>query len=199
MITVEMIQNLRKITGAGILDCKNALTEAGGNIDKAIEILREKGKTTTLKKSTKETKNGIIYSYIHPGSRIGVLLELNCETDFVARTEEFKNLAKEISMQIAALGPLWISKEDVPQDVIEKEKEIYKKQLLEEGKPEKILDKIIEGRLAKFYEQVVLMEQPYIRDTQGREKIKDLISNCISKTGENIKVKRFVRYCLGEE
>ncbi len=198
-ISVELIQKLRAISGAGVLDCKKALESCNCNIDKALQFLREKGMTQARKKSGRETKNGIISSYIHPGNRIGVLLEVNCETDFVARTDEFKNLVKELGLQIAAAAPLWISKENVPKEVIEREKEIYKKQAQEEGKPEKVLDKIVEGRLEKFYAQVCLLEQPYIRDPQGKEKVKNIVQQVISKTGENIVIRRFCRYQLGEE
>lgn len=198
-IKVELIQKLRQTSGAGVLDCKKALVESKGDIDKALQILREKGMTQALKKTGREAKNGLISSYIHPGSRIGVLLEVNCETDFVAKTDEFKNLVKEIGLQIAAANPQWISEKDIPKDVIEREKEIYRKQSLQEGKPEKIIDKIAEGKLKKFYTQVCLLEQPYIRDPKCKEKVKDLINSVISKTGENIVVKRFARYQLGEE
>lgn len=201
---VKLIQRLRNVTGAGFLECKKALEEANYDMEKAIVLLRERGVVKALSKvSEKHGSNGIITSYIHPGDRIGVLLELNCETDFVARTEEFRNLAKELCMQIAACNPKWIKKEDVPKEVLEKEKEIYKKQLLLEDKykdkPEDVLDKIIEGRLTKFYEETCLLEQPYIRDTQGKQKVKDLILQAISKLQENITIRRFVRYVLGEE
>ncbi|MDI6641673.1 MAG: translation elongation factor Ts [Elusimicrobiota bacterium] len=197
-VTVELIQKLRKISGAGILDCKNALMDTNGDIDKAMQLLREKGITQVLKKSTRETKEGLISAYIHPGNRIGVLLEVNCETDFVARTDEFKNLVKELGLQIAAASPLWISVEDVPEDVVIREREIYRKQALQEGKPEKVIEKIVEGKMQKFYQQVCLLEQPYIRDNQGKEKVKDMINSNIAKMGENIVVKRFVRFQLGE-
>jgi len=198
-VKVELIQRLRETSGAGVLDCKKSLVESEGDIDKSLQILREKGMTQALKKTGRQTKSGLISSYIHPGSRIGVLLEVNCETDFVARTDEFKNLVKEIGLQIAATNPLWISSADISREVLEKEKEIYRKQSLQEGKPEKIIDKIVEGKLTKFYAQVCLLEQPYIRDPQCKEKVKDLINSVISKTGENIGVKRFTRYQLGED
>lgn len=200
----KLIQKLRSATGAGFLDCKKALEETNYDIEKAITLLRERGIVKALSKSTdKAGTNGVIMSYIHPGDRIGVLLELNCETDFVARTEEFKNLAKEICMQIAACAPKWVRKEDVPKEVLDKEKEIYKKQLLSDekykDKPEEVLDKIIEGKLVKFYEETCLLEQPYIRDTQGKQKIKDLLLQAVSKLQENITVRRFARFVLGEE
>lgn len=199
----ELVQKLRNISGAGILDCKKALQETNYDIEKALILLRERGIVKAMSKTANVTKNGVIASYVHPGERIGVLLELNCETDFVARTDEFKNLAKELCLQIAACNPRWVSKEDVPEDVIQQEKEIYKKQLMQDeknkGKPDNVLDKIIEGRLQKFYEETCLLEQPYIRDPQGKQKIKDLILQTISKLQENISIRRFTRYVLGEE
>jgi elongation factor Ts len=199
----ELIQKLRSISGAGILDCKKALEETNFDVEKALVLLRERGATKALSKTSRVAKNGIIASYIHSGDKIGVLLELNCETDFVARTDEFRNLAKELCLQIAASNPRWIKKEDVPQDVITQEKEIYKKQLLQDeknkNKPENVIDKIVEGRLEKFFEETCLLEQPYIRDPQGKQKVRDLILQTISKTGENITIKRFTRYVLGEE
>jgi elongation factor Ts len=198
-INIELIQKLRKISGAGVLDCKNALIESKGDIDKALQILREKGITQALKKSVRTAKNGVIASYVHPGDRIGVLVEVNCETDFVARTDEFKNLVKEIALQIAAANPQYILRSDVPKEIIEREKEIYRKQLEQEKKPENIINKIIDGRLEKFYTEVCLLEQPYIRDPQGKKKVIDLVNETISKTGENIVIRRFVRYQLGEE
>ncbi|MEW6040668.1 MAG: translation elongation factor Ts [Elusimicrobiota bacterium] len=198
-VDIALVQKLRATTGAGVLDCQKALVEAKGDLDRAMQILREKGMTQALKKSSREAKNGLIFAYIHPGGRIGVLLEVNCETDFVARTDEFKNLVKELGLQIAAACPMWINKEDVPEEILKREREIYKKQSLSEGKPEKIVDKIVEGKLVKFYQQVCLMDQPYIRDSSGKEKISDLVKSAIAKTGENIVVRRFTRYQLGEE
>ncbi len=199
----ELIQKLRTISSAGILDCKKALQETNYDIEKALILLRERGATKALSKTSRIAKNGIISSYIHSGDKIGVLLELNCETDFVARTDEFRNLAKELCLQIAAANPKWIKKEDVPEEVIKQEKEIYKKQLMQDeknkNKPENVIDKIVEGRIEKFYEETCLLEQPYIRDPQGKQKVKDIILQAISKTGENITVKRFVRFVLGEE
>ena len=196
---VDLIQKLIATSGAGVLECKKALESCNNDIDKALQYLREKGMTQALKKSGRETKNGLISSYIHPGNRIGVLLEVNCETDFVARTDEFKNLVKELGLQIAAAAPMWISKEDVPKEVLDREREIYRRQAQQEGKPEKVIEKIVEGKLEKFYAQTCLLEQPYIRDPQGKEKVKNIIQQTIAKTGENIVVKRFVRFQLGEE
>ncbi len=195
-MNLELIKELRARTGAGVSDCNRALDEAKGNIEKAAEILREKGIAKAVKKSGRVTNQGIISSYIHPGSQLGVLVELNCETDFVARTGEFKNLANDIALQIAASAPEYVMREDVPDDIINKEKEIYKKQLLEEGKPEQVIDKIIEGKVETFYKEHCLVELPFIRN----EKIiiLDLIKEHIAKFGENITVRRFVRFKIGE-
>jgi elongation factor Ts len=198
-IQIELIQKLRNTSGAGVLDCKNALVESKGDLDKALQILREKGIAKALKKSTREVKDGLISAYIHQGNRIGVLLEVNCETDFVARTDEFKNLVKELGLQIAAANPQWVNSEDIPQATIDKEKEIYRKQIQQMDKPKNIIDKIVQGKLQKFYVEVCLLEQPYIRDPQGKQKVKDLINSAVSKIGENITVRRFVRFQLGEE
>ncbi|RUM87771.1 MAG: elongation factor Ts [Thermovibrio sp.] len=195
-ITTQMIKELREKTGAGIVDCKKALQEAGGDIEKAVEILRKKGAAKAAKKAERATAEGIVVSYIHAGGKVGVLVELNCETDFVARTEDFKNLGHEIAMQIAAMSPEYVSREDVPQEVVEKEKEILKQQALSEGKPEHIVEKIVEGRLAKFFSEKCLLEQPWIKDDS--KTIKDLITDYITKLGENIKVKRFCRFEVGK-
>jgi len=197
-VSLEMIKELREKTGAGVMDAKRALLEANGNMEKAILILREKGVVKAAKKASRIAKEGVIESYIHTGSKLGVLLELNCETDFVARTDEFKNLAKELCLQIAGMNPLYISKEDVPQEVIEREKSIYKAQLEKEGnKPPHVIEKIINGKIEKFYEEVCLLEQPFVRNPEI--KVKDLITEAISKLGENIVVRRFTRYVVGEE
>jgi len=196
-ITASMVKDLRQKTGAGVMACKKALTETDGDMDKAILYLREKGTAVAEKKMGREVSEGIIASYIHAGSRIGVMLELNCETDFVARTPEFKQLSEDIAMQIAAKRPLYVDKEDVPESEVEKEKEILKIQALNEGKPEKIVEKIVEGRIQKFFSVVCLMEQEFIKDSDRT--IRDLIIEKISTIGENISVRRFVRYELGEE
>jgi len=197
--TSEQIQKLRAMTGAGMMDCKNALVDAKDDIDKAVQILREKGIATAVKKAVRTANQGLVASYIHAGGKLGVLVEVNCETDFVARTEDFQTLVKELSMQIAAANPLYVKREDIPAEVIEKEKEIYRAQLAQEGKPEKVMEKIVEGKLEKFYSQVCLIEQPYIRDTSGKEKVKDILNAAIAKTGENMVVRRFVRFRVGEE
>ncbi len=196
-ITTEMIKQLRERTGAGILECKKALEEANGDMDKAAEILRKKGIARADKKAGRAAGDGVIGSYIHHDSKLGVLIEVNCETDFVARTEEFQNLVNEIAMQIAAMSPRFVSKEDVPNEELEKEKEIYKQAAIAEGKPENIAEKIAEGKLNKFYEENCLLEQPYVKDT--KKKISDLIKEHIAKLGENIVVRRFVRMRLGED
>lgn len=195
----EQISQLRSMTGAGIMDCKAALVESKDDLDKAIQYLREKGIASAVKKAVRAANQGLVHSYIHAGGKLGVLVEVNCETDFVARTEDFQGLVKEVAMQVAAANPLYVKREEVPQDLIDKEKEIYKVQLKEEGKPEKVWDKIIDGKLEKFFSQVCLLDQPYIRDTSGKEKIKDVVTAAVAKIGENIVVKRFARFRIGEE
>jgi len=196
MITAEMVKQLREITGAGMMDCKKALTESNGDMQKAIEYLREKGMAAAAKKAGRIAAEGIVDSYIHGDGRIGVLVEVNCETDFAAKNEEFRKFVKEIAMQIAAAKPEYISREDVPAEVIEKEKEILRAQALNEGKPEKVVDKMVEGRLEKFYKEVCLLEQEWIRDPD--KTIKDLLMEKIALIGENITIRRFARYEKGE-
>lgn len=196
MISANLVKELRERTGAGMMDCKKALEEANGDIEKAIEILREKGLAAAAKRAGRITAEGLVEAYIHGGGRIGVLLEINCETDFVAKTEEFKELAKDIAMQIAASKPLYVSREEVPEEVVEKEKSILRAQALNEGKPEKIVEKMVEGRIEKFYKEVCLLEQPFIKDPD--KSVQQLITEKIAKIGENISVRRFVRYELGE-
>ena len=196
-ITAKMVSELRARTSAGIMDCKKALTETEGDLDAAIQLLREKGLKASELKGGRATSEGLVASYIHPGSRIGVLVEVNCETDFVARTEQFQELTKEIAMQVAAAKPKYVSEEDVPASVLESEKEILRRQTLDEGKPEHIVDKIIEGRLSKFYAEACLLEQPYIREMD--KTIQQLIQDAIAQLGENIVVKRFSLYVLGQD
>lgn len=196
-IKAELVKELREKSSAGMMDCKKALVESNGDIKKAEEILKEKGLAKASKKAYRATKEGIIDSYIHIGSKIGVMLEVNCETDFVARNEMFKNFVHDIALHITAAAPLYVSKEDVPQEVLDKEKELYRKQALNEGKPEKIIDKIAEGKLKKYYEENCLLEQPFVKDNDV--KIGDLLKQNIAKIGENIVIKRFERYILGEE
>ena len=193
-ITAGLVSELRARTSVGMMDCKKALVECGGDIDKAVDYLREKGLAKAAKKADRNAAQGMIFSYIHSNAKLGVLVELNCETDFVARTEEFQHLGHEIAMQIAAANPTYIVPEDVPQSIVDHEIEVIKAQAREEGKPEKMLDKIAEGRINKFYEENCLMEQKYIRDPD--KKIKDLVIENIAKIGENIKVGRFSRFII---
>ena len=196
VITTEMVKQLRDKTGAGMMDCKKALEETGGNADQAIEYLRKKGAATAAKRADKETNQGVVEAYIHAGGRIGSMVELNCETDFVAKTPEFKQLAHDIAMQIAAMSPHVISRDQLKTENVQKEVEIYKSQAINEGKPANIADKIAQGRLDKFYQEVVLMEQSFIKDS-GKT-IKDLIDEQTAKVGEKISIRRFQRYHLGE-
>ncbi len=195
-ITADMVKTLREKTSAGVMDCKEALTKADGDMEKAISYLREKGKAKAAQKAGRETKDGMVGAYIHPGSKLGVLIEVNCETDFVARTEEFKTLVKELAMQIAASNPLVLRREDLSQEIVEKEKEIYRNQALNEGKKEEIVERIVNGRMEKFYREVCLLEQPYIKDED--KKVQELLDEFIAKLGENISIRRFARFRLGE-
>jgi len=195
-ITAKMVSNLRSRTGAGIMDCKKALTETNGDMDEAIRRLREQGLKASQVKGNRATEEGLIVSYIHPGSRIGTLVELNCETDFVARTEQFQKLAKEIAMQVAAAKPKYVNAEEVPAHELENEKAILLTQAKREGKPEHIAERIVEGRLSKFYAETCLLQQPYIRDTD--KTIQGLVQDAIAQLGENIVVKRFMLYVLGQ-
>jgi len=195
-VDAKLVKTLREMTGAGMLECKSALEEANGDLELAVEILRKKGVAKAAKKAGRETKEGLIHAYIHAGGRIGVLLELNCETDFVARNELFKELANEIALQIAAMKPQYVKREDVPREVVEKEGEIAREAAIAEGKPAHIAEKIAEGKLEKFYKEVCLYEQPYIKD--DKKTIEELVKEYIAKIGENIQVRRFCRYELGE-
>ncbi len=195
-ISAAQVKELRERTGAGMMDCKKALAECNGDMDKAIDFLREKGLAAAAKKEGRIAAEGMVESYIHGGGRIGVLVEVNCETDFVARGDEFRQFARDIAMQIAAAKPLYVNKEDVPANVLEHEKQILRAQALNEGKPEKIVDKMVEGRVEKFYKEVCLLEQPFIKDPDIA--IKDLVIEKIAKIGEKIAIRRFARYELGE-
>lgn len=199
MATIDMslVKKLREQTGVGILECKKAIGEANNDFEKAIELLRKKGFEKAKSKASRATNQGAVGSYIHSNNRIGVLLELGCETDFVAKNEDFLALKKEICLQIAAMNPNYISEKDIPQNVLEKEKEIYREQMKNTGKPDHILDKIIEGKLKKFYTEVCLLRQSYFKEEE--KTIEDLIAEKIHKLGENITVKRFIRYQVGEE
>jgi len=178
------------------MDCKKALEETQGNFDKAIDYLREKGIAKAASKAGRSTREGVIYSYIHPGNKLGVLVEINCETDFVARNEDFMNFSKDIAMHIAASAPTSVKREEIDPEVIKKEREIYRQQAINEGKPEKILDKIVEGKVEKFFAEVCLMEQPFVKDSD--RSVGDIVNDIISKIGENISIKRFSRFRLGE-
>ncbi len=193
---METVKELRYRSGAGVLDCKKALEECGNDIEKAVDFLREKGLAKAAKRAGRTASEGIVFSYIHTNGKIGTLVEVNCETDFVARTDEFQELGKELAMHIAAAAPQYLAPEDVPAEDLEREKEIYKQQAIDEGKPEHIVEKIAEGRVAKFYEENCLMEQKYIRDPE--KKIKDLIVENIAVLGENIIIRRFARFAIGE-
>jgi elongation factor Ts len=195
-ISMELIKDLRQRTGAGVVDCKVALHEAQGDMDKAIEHLRRKGLATAAKKAGRIATDGLVSSYIHAGGKIGVLVEVNCETDFVAKTEDFQSFVKNMAMQIAAANPQYVRREEVSQTVLDKEKEIYRAQALESKKPEKVIDKIVEGKLERFYSEVCLLEQTYVKD--GDMTIKDVLDALIAKIGENIQIRRFARFQLGE-
>lgn len=196
-ISSTMVKELRVKTGAGMMDCKEALIAAEGDFEQAIDFLRKKGLSAATKRSSKAAKDGTVASYIHMGGRIGVMVEINCETDFVAKTESFQAMAKDIAMHIAASNPLYVRPDEIPQDILEREKEIYRSQLREEKKPEKIWDKIIEGKLKKYYEDICLIEQKFIKNTDIT--VATLLNNIIAKTGENVVIRRFARFQLGEE
>ena len=195
-VPAELVKQLREQTGAGVMDCKVALAESGGDLEKAIEWLRKKGQATAQKKSGRTTNEGVVESYIHPGSRLGVLVEVNCETDFVAKTDDFKVLARDLAMQIAASSPRVVRREDFPAEVIAKELEIYRSQARNEKKPEAVQERIAQGKLEKFYQETVLLEQSFIKDPSRT--ISQVVTDVIAKLGENISVRRFVRFQLGE-
>lgn len=195
-VDLDAVKEIRYRSGAGVLDCKKALSECGNDIEKAVDYLREKGLAKAAKKAGRPASEGRVFSYIHTNFKIGTLVEIDCETDFVARTDEFQELGKEIAMHIAAANPGYLTSEEVPQEDLDREKEIFRQQALDEGKPAHIVDKIAEGRIAKFYEENCLMEQKYIRDPE--KKIRDLVVQEIAKMGENIVVRRFSRFSIGE-
>lgn len=196
-ITSAMVKQLRDKTGAGMMDCKEALTAAGGDFDHAIDNLRKKGMAAATKRSSKAAKEGMVASYIHMGGRIGVMVEVNCETDFVAKTAAFQNMAKDLAMHVAAANPLYLRSEDIPAEALEREKEIYRSQASQEGKPEKIWEKIMEGKLKKYYEDVCFLEQKFVKNQDIT--VGTLVKDMMAKTGENIIVRRFARFQLGEE
>lgn len=196
-ITTDLIKELRLKTGAGVLDCKKVLVETEGNIEESIKILRERGMAKAAKKASRTAKEGLIYCYIHPPGKLGVMIEMNCETDFVAKNEEFQNLCKDVAMHIAAAAPQFVKREEVTEEVIAKEREIYANMARNEGKPEKIIDKIVEGRINKFYKESCCLEQQFVKDPNIT--IDELIKQMIAKIGENIVLKRFARFVVGEE
>jgi len=195
-ISIEQVKDLRQRTGAGIIDCKAALQESKGDMEAAIEYLRRKGLATAAKRAGRIAADGLVTSYIHAGGKMGVLVEINCETDFVAKTEDFQTFVKNIAMQIAAANPQYIRREDIPEDLLEKERRIYRSQALDAGKPEKVIDKIVEGKMERFYSEVCLLEQTYVKDSD--QTVKEVLDGMIAKVGENIAIRRFARFQLGE-
>jgi elongation factor Ts len=195
-VSASAVKDLREKTGAGMMDCKKALAETGGDVQKAIDYLRQKGLAAAAKKADRVAADGAVGAYVHPGGKIGVLVEINCETDFVARTAEFQSLLKDIAMQVAAANPRYLRREEVPAAELDKEKEIYRQQALETGKPEKVVDKIVEGKLERFYSEACLLEQAFIKDPD--KKVTDIVNESIGRLGENIQIRRFSRYHLGE-
>jgi elongation factor Ts len=195
-LNATVVKELREKTGAGFMDCKKALAETGGNLEKAVDYLRQKGLAAAAKKADRVAADGAVGAYVHPGGKIGVLVEINCQTDFVARTTEFQTLLKDMAMQIAAASPRYVKREDVSADEIEKEREIYRSHALESGKPEKVVEKIVEGKMERFYSEVCLLEQAFIKDPD--RKVSDTINDAITRLGEKIEVRRFARYHLGE-
>ncbi|OAG27137.1 translation elongation factor Ts [Thermodesulfatator autotrophicus] len=196
-ITMDMIKKLREKTAAGFMDCKKALEEAGGDMEKAVDLLRQKGLAVAAKRADKATNEGVVAAYIHANKKLGAMVEVNCETDFVARTEEFQQFAYDIAMHIAAANPICVAREDLPEDVLNREKEIYVAQAKESGKPEHVIEKIVQGKLEKFYKEVVLLEQPFVKNPDLT--VQDLLNEVMSKTGERIQIKRFARFQVGEE
>ena len=196
MVEASAVKELRERTGSGMMDCKKALTESNGDMEKAIEILREKGLAAAAKKAGRIASEGIVDSYIHGGGRIGVLIEVNSETDFVAKNEEFRQFVRDMAMQVAASNPIYVKREEVDPQFIEKEREIYRAQALNEGKPEKIVEKMVEGRIEKYYKEICLLEQPFIKDTD--KTVQDMLNTMIAKIGENLSIRRFVRFEKGE-
>ena len=196
--SAQVVKELRDRTGAGVMDCKEALQAAAGDLDAAVEYLRKKGVASAANRAHREAKEGVVGTYIHPGAKLGVLVEVDCETDFVARTEDFQGLVKDLAMQVAAANPAYVSREDVPATVLEKEREIYREQMANEKKPAHVLDKIVEGKLEKFFGEQCLLEQAFIKDASGKMKVKDLVDTVNAKTRERVVVKRFARFQVGE-
>jgi len=196
--SAEMVKDLRERTGAGMMDCKAALDATQGDLQGALEYLRKKGLADAAKKAHREARDGVVASYIHSGGKIGVLVEVNCETDFVAHTPDFQQLVKDIAMQVAAANPTYVSREAVPAEVLDKEREIYRQQMADQKKPAQVLDKIVEGKLEKFYTETCLLDQPFIKDASGKSKVKDLIDQATAKLQERVVVRRFSRFQIGE-
>jgi elongation factor Ts len=194
----EMVKKLRERTGAGVMDCKAALDASKGDLQGAVEYLRKKGLSDAAKKAHREARDGVVASYVHAGGKLGVLVEVNCETDFVARTPEFQQLVKDVAMQVAAANPLYVSRDDVPGAVVDKEREIYRQQMADQQKPPQVLDKIVEGKLEKFYTEACLLDQPFIKDASAKTTIKDLVDQATAKLQERVVVRRFARFQLGE-
>jgi elongation factor Ts len=196
--SAQLVKELRDRTGAGVMDCKEALTVSGDDLETAVEYLRTKGIASAAKKAGREAKEGVVGSYIHAGAKLGVLVEVNCESDFVARTDVFQELVRDLAMQVAAANPSFVAREDVPGETLEKEREIYRGQMADQKKPPQIIDKIVEGKLEKFFAESCLLEQPFIKDATGKTQVKDLVATTTAKTGERVVVKRFARFQVGE-
>jgi elongation factor Ts len=198
-ISAEQVKRLREMTGAGMMDCKRALQDAAGDLDRAVELLRERGQAAASKRAGRVASEGMVEAYIHGGGRIGAMVEVNCETDFVTNTDEFRALARDMAMQVAAHDPWWVSSEDVPADVLDQERKIYEAQAREEGKPDDVVPRIVEGKLAAFFKERCLVEQPFFRDMEGKQTTGDVLAEISAKVGEKIEVRRFVRYVRGED
>jgi elongation factor Ts len=196
-ITADLVKELRQRTGVGLMDCKRALADTDGNLDKAIEELRKQGVAKAAKKSGRQTSEGLVEAYIHPGGRVGVLIEVNCETDFVARTDDFQTLVRNLAMHIAATNPLAVGRDELEPELVEKERVIFSEQLRNEGKPDELVDRIVNGKMEKFYQEAVLLEQPYVRD--DKKTVETVVKEAIAKLGENIVIRRFQRFALGSE
>ena len=197
-INAKLVKELRDRTGAGMMECKKALEESNGEMERAIDILRAKGAAKAAKRAERDVKEGVVTSYVHLGGKVGVLIELNCETDFVARNDEFQRLARDLAMHVAASSPIAVSAGDIPADIVQRERAIYLEQVKNEGKPEKMWDKIVEGKLSKFYKESTLLDQIFVKDPDGKKTVGDIVTEAAARTGERIAVRRFVRYKLGE-
>jgi elongation factor Ts len=197
MADAKTVMELREKTGAGVMDCKAALQASNGNLEAAVEFLRMKGLADAKKRESRDAKEGLVHAYIHPGAKLGVLIEVNCETDFVARTDAFQDLVRDLAMQVAATSPVYVTRDDVPATVLEKEREIYRGQMADQKKPAQVLDKIVEGKLEKWFSEQCLLEQVFVKDAAGKTKVKDLVDLTNSKTGERVVVKRFARFQIG--